>query len=886
AADKAAALGSRSWNPAVRPQLKAATLFKADSAAAGSFRKAGFAAALTFPPEGIFRGAGALVLLDGREADESILRPEAAQAAAFSKGSLNQGYGPETYPASEMGAIALIRQSLLDARWYGAARAAYDRHPAGQSAPETDLALAALGPYAEGKSPFLFACGDELDILRAAKICREFGLKGWALGAGTEYRRASEVAASGLGLILPLDFPEVPDLSQRERELDVSLRELKRWDAAPENPARLLKAGARFALSAHGLEKPEQFLDKLRLAVRRGLDRDSALAALTTVPAARLGMDKTLGRLDKGYLASFILVEGDLFDKGRVLETWVAGERFEILAQPPVDPRGKWQVSLRDGVTAQVEIGGQAPKFSATAEVQGRKLKASTVALEERRLSLAFPTDSLGRPGVARLWAILAADTLRGEGVEADGSTFAWSALRTAPAEPKPDSAKDKPVSPALFGTVYPDGAFGWSTPPEQPADLLVKNAVIWTCGPAGKLEGADLLVHAGKIVKVGKGLTAPAGATVVDAAGRHVTPGIIDAHSHLAIAGGVNEGTHALVSEVRIEDVIDPDDIDIYRQLAGGTTMALLIHGSANPIGGQTSLVKLRWGELPERMIFDAQQPAIKFALGENVKQNYLPDQYARRYPRSRMGVEQFMLDSFQAARDYRSRWKIYEEQRKKQPDLVPPRRDLRQEALLEVLDGKRQVQCHSYRQDEILAMMRVAEREGFRIGMFIHVLEGYKVADELARHGAYPTTFSDWWAYKAEVVDAIPYNGALMRAQGCTVSFNSDNDELGRRLNYEAAKAVKYGGVPPEEALKFVTLNPAIQLGVAARVGSLEPGKDADFVIWSGDPLSVYSHCEQTWLDGRRFFDRTEDSRMRLTVESQRAALIQKILRSGGEK
>jgi len=372
----------------------------------------------------------------------------------------------------------------------------------------------------------------------------------------------------------------------------------------------------------------------------------------------------------------------------------------------------------------------------------------------------------------------------------------------------------------------------------------------------------------------------------VIDATGRHVTPGIIDAHSHLAIAGGVNEGTHALVSEVRIEDVIDPDDINIYRQLAGGTTMAMLIHGSANPIGGQTALVKLRWGETPERMIFDGQQQAIKFALGENVKQNYLPDQYARRYPRSRMGVEQFMADAFRAARDYRSRWKIYEEQRKKQPDLVPPRRDLRQEPLLEVLDGKRQVQCHSYRQDEILAMMRVAEREGFRVGLFIHVLEGYKVADELSRHGAFPTTFSDWWAYKFEVYDAIPYNGALMREQGLTVSFNSDNDELGRRLNLDAAKAVKYGGVPPEEALKFVTLNPAIQLGVASRVGSLEPGKDADFVIWSGSPLSVWSRCEQTWLDGRRYFDREEDLELRRIAESQRAALVQKILRAGGDK
>ena len=370
-----------------------------------------------------------------------------------------------------------------------------------------------------------------------------------------------------------------------------------------------------------------------------------------------------------------------------------------------------------------------------------------------------------------------------------------------------------------------------------------------------------------------------------LDGRGKHLTPGLIDAHSHMAIEGNVNENTHPITSEVRIEDVIDCDDIDIYRQLAGGITSALLIHGSANPIGGQGALIKLRWGGLPGEMLFEGAKPVIKFALGENVTQAARPNPV--RFPATRMGVEQFFRDWFGAARDYRRNLESCERLRKSSPDLVPPRRDLRLEALLEVLDGKLVVHCHSYRQDEILSMLRTAEEAGFKIGVLIHILEGYKVAEAIRAHGAMPSTFSDWWAYKFEVYDAIPYNGALMHEQGLVVSFNSDDQELARRMNLEAAKAVKYGGVEKVEALKFVTANPAAQLRVSDRVGSLEPGLDADFVVWSGDPLSSYSICEQTWIDGRKYFDRQEDLRLRQTAREQRLALVQKILRrSGGKK
>ncbi len=375
-----------------------------------------------------------------------------------------------------------------------------------------------------------------------------------------------------------------------------------------------------------------------------------------------------------------------------------------------------------------------------------------------------------------------------------------------------------------------------------------------------------------GRIAAVGKDLEAPPGAVVVDARGRHITPGIIDAHSHTAIRGGVNEATQAVTAEVRVLDALNPDDIALYRELAGGVTVANLLHGSANPIGGQSCVIKLRWGAKPDEFVFTAADPGIKFALGENVKQSNWGDRFTTRYPQTRMGVVEIMRDALARAREYGERRRAFAAGRLK----IPPRRDLELDALLEVLEGKRKVHCHSYRQDEIIALLRTAESFGFRIGTLQHILEGYKAAPEIAAHGAHASTFSDWWAYKYEVIDAIPYNGALMHQAGIVVSFNSDSSELARRLNVEAAKAVKYGGLPPEEALAFVTRNPAIQLGVAERCGTLEPGKDADFVIWSDDPLSTRAVCLETWIDGRRRFSRAEDQKLRARARTERAALL----------
>ncbi|HEY7575776.1 MAG TPA: amidohydrolase, partial [Thermoanaerobaculia bacterium] len=423
--------------------------------------------------------------------------------------------------------------------------------------------------------------------------------------------------------------------------------------------------------------------------------------------------------------------------------------------------------------------------------------------------------------------------------------------------------------------------------PVATPGAVVVRGATIWTEGPSGVLEGADLVVSGGKVVAVGKNLTAPAGALEIDGRGKHVTPGIIDAHSHTAVDGQVNEFVRPVSSEVRIRDAMDPTDVAIYRELAGGTTAANVLHGSANAIGGQNAIVKWRWGAGPDELFVEGAPEGIKFALGENPKQSNFQNPRPR-YPATRMGVANLIRQQFLAARDYRKRQEEYKKAAAvKGANPIPPRKDLQLEAIAEILEGKRQIHCHSYRKDEILEVLRVAEEFGVKIATLQHILEGYKVADEIAKHGAGASSFSDWWAYKFEVYDAIPWNGALMRERGVLVSFNSDSDELARRLNGEAAKAVRYGGVPPADALAFVTINPARQLGIEKRVGSLEPGKDGDFVIWSGEPLSAESLASETWIEGKKYFDRAADVSGRPALEKERQDLVAKAkARAGADK
>jgi imidazolonepropionase-like amidohydrolase len=414
---------------------------------------------------------------------------------------------------------------------------------------------------------------------------------------------------------------------------------------------------------------------------------------------------------------------------------------------------------------------------------------------------------------------------------------------------------------------------------------ILIRNATVMTV-TKGTMQNGSVLIENGKISAIGKNINAPADATVVDASGKFLIPGIIDCHSHTAVEGGVNEGTVSDSSMVDIRDVLNPSDINIYRALAGGLTVSNVLHGSANAIGGQTVVIKLRWGKTAQEMIFEGATPGIKFALGENPKRQGYPAQGfgatgpapERRYPGTRMGVEEVIRQSFLEAKAYQAEWKLYNEKVAKGEHAIPPRKDLRLEPLVEVLEGKRYVHAHCYRSDEILMLIRVADEMGFKIRTFQHVLEGYKVAKEIAAHGAGASTFSDWWSYKIEAYDASPYNAALMTKKGVVVSLNSDSDELQRHLNLEAAKVMRYGGLNENEALAMVTINPAKQLGIDDKVGSIEVGKSADLVLFDKHPLSGFSKPQKVWIDGHEYFDREKDIETRPEFEKKKKALQDK--------
>ncbi|MEO8432259.1 MAG: amidohydrolase family protein [Acidobacteriota bacterium] len=756
---------------------------------ADSYRRVGFAVVAAAPVGGILRGRGAVVGLGDGALEERVLAAESAHYVSLDpdRGDVSSGSGRGAYPVSKMGAMAVVRQRFATALWWRDAEAAYGRKPVGRARPPYDPGAAALVPAAEGRETVVFEAGDVLSLLRGLKIARELKLKARFVGAGDEYRLRQQVAEARPDLVLRVDFPRPYRTEDDAEWIDVPLERLQRIDRSPSNPAWLREAGIRFSFTTAGLDEPEEFPRRVREAIARGLSRQDAFAAVTTVPAAQLGFGDRLGSIEPGKIANLVASTGEPFTpNARPGEIWIDGRHYDL-----PDRRG-----------------------SAAARGAGG---ASGSSAESRP-------------------------------------------------EPEPDARAFPP----------PDRG-----PVASPAAVVIRHATIWTEGPAGLIEDGDLVAVHGRITAVGRALAAPPGAVEVDGRGLHLTPGLVDCHSHSAMDGAGNEGTHAVSAEVRVQDVIDPFDVAAYRELAGGTTTANVLHGSANAIGGQNAVVKWRWGGGPDDDFFAGAPAGIKFALGENPKQSNWTNPRPR-YPATRMGVANLIRERFLAARDYRRRQEEYRKAASvRGASPIPPAPDLQLEAIAEILEGKRMIHCHSYRKDEILAMIRVAEEFGVKVGTFQHVLEGYKVADEIAKHGAGASTFSDWWAYKPEAYDAIPYNGALMRERGVLVSFNSDSDELARRLNWEAAKAVRYGNVPPAEALAFVTSNPAKQLGIFQRVGSLEPGKDADFVLWSGDPLATSSIALQTWIEGRRYFDRRDDLARRPALERERAELVDRARR-----
>jgi imidazolonepropionase-like amidohydrolase len=890
-AEDAPVRGALHWNPQVRAWVHAAELLGVDDDRAERLRAQGFTTAMAVPQLGMIRGQTAAVSLNGRGADSAVLGGGIAQSVVLDRDNRVGG----GYPTSGMGAVAFLRQVLLDADWYIRAREAYEAAPAGLERPEFNLGLAALEPSLRGELPIVFETSDAEELLRALRIADEFGVVPWVVGSGSEYRLLDTIAAHDVPLILPVAFPDAPDVADPGDALDVELDELRHWYLAPENPSRLASAGVEFALTTFDLDDDDDFLANVREAVRRGLPADTALAALTTTPARLLGLDRTHGTLEAGKIASLVVADGELFTgDAEVSDVWIDGRHFEVTAPEALDLRGTWSVEIAGATTldAGMTLEGSPTRVSGqvTADSQSAPLTNTRVQQGGRRLEVAFESAALGleseTAGLVRVWATASAnaDELNGWGELPDGRRLSFHAERTAgPTSGATGSGNGSPTGtsngtaaatqtapPLQLADIRPAIAYGRESMPEQPQAVLVRNATVWTQGPQGIIEGGDLLVEAGRVSQVGQNLTAPAGAVVIDATGKHVTPGIIDAHLHAGASGGINETGSAIVPEVQLGDMLTMDNPWTYLQLAGGTTTAHVMHGSANPIGGQNQIVKMRWGALPEDIKFEGAPRTVKFALGEN------PKRREGRYPDTRMGTHQIIRDHFQAALEYARDRDTWESGGRAG---IPLRRDLRMDALVDILTGNILVQSHSYRQDEILMLMRLAEEYGFRIKAFQHAVEAYKVAPELAAHGAGAAVWSDWSSFKIEAYDGTTYNARLLLEAGVVTSLHSDNSQLSTRMHWEAAKMLRTG-LDEETALSLVTSGTAAVLGIADRVGSLEAGKDGDFVIWSASPLSTFTRAEQTWIDGRKYFDMEEDLRMREQVKRERAQLIQLIL------
>jgi imidazolonepropionase-like amidohydrolase len=880
------------WNAAIAAQRSALAGEGLSQEDRERLRGMGFVVAHIAPDNGLLRGQTAVVSL-GEDRNLSDPTARVINPSLWHSTSLRRGSLGSSYPGSKMGAIALVRQTLADAQWWPDAVRLHEREPSKHARPAPNDAVEAL---ADDRA-LLFVADDELDLLRTARLAAEFDREAVFVGSGTELRRLDAIAALQSSLIVPVSFPARPQVDTISDQNAISLRDLMMWEQAPTNLRRLHSAGVPVSVTTSGLRRGENFWKNLKSAIEHGLSEEDALAMLTTAPAELLGIAGRYGTLEPGKQASFVVVDGDLLGGSPTIrDVWTDGQRHEIKAAP-VDPlSGEFEISLnRNGssISLRVESTDRATKVTFVhapdpdaQAAEGEEEEAESVEIQTRkvertgsRLNLLVDASLFGEDESGTATVRLSFDGERVLGVAklTGNRDVNFTAQRQATAddvgeEKEEDEEAETPDVPEKLA--MPFGAFAYDEMPRQDP-TVIHNATIWTNTDQGVIENGYVIFRDGKVERVGSG--EPGGLPRIyrwiDAKGRHVTPGMMDCHSHTGISGGVNEGTQAVTAEVAIYDVIDPDDINWYRQLAGGVTAVNQLHGSANPIGGQNSVVKLRWGvNHPDDMRMESATSGIKFALGENVKQSNWGGN--GRYPQTRMGVETIIRDSFIAAREYAAR---RDEARRANR---PFRTDYELEVLAEILAGDRLIHCHSYRQDEILMLCRVAEEFGFKIGSFQHVLEGYKVAEAIKDHAIGASSFSDWWGYKVEVFDAVPYNGAIMHDVGVNVTFNSDSNEVARRLNTEAAKAVKYGDVNPEEALKFVTLNVAKQLKIDDRVGSIAPGMDADLAVWTADPLSSFARCERTFVDGREMFSLEKDAELRQAMIAERDRIIQKII------
>lgn len=968
----ASASGSH-WSNKISPNDDALRVGLGEDAAK-SLREMGFTAAMIAPDSGIFRGWTGIVSTaadfeDPSQGEPPVYRARTGQAMGFDRG----GWGDPGYPTSHMGVVAMMRQTFSDAD----TRRAMGDH--------SDSTI--LDQITPADTTFYYDISQELEAALADDVASELNHPSIVIvDNGTAHRRLDLFKEMGHPVIVPLTYPETPDVFSVGAMDGVDLAELQHWERAPANARWLHNSGLDVALTTSKMRRGEKFWDNLHTAIEKGLPADQALAMLTTNPAKIIGLGGH-GTIAKDGIANLVVASGDLFDPSadaKIIDTWVDGRRHHISDAKDARFDGLWSSTIvGTNLSIEIRIDGKSVTLIDNAGEKPVETKATKVVIDGN--SISFLTDYEGDDHGAYIHtATLASDgTIRGTTINPAPMTYTpnpdsfewvatpktavatmddfkgtWNAVlsdefkldfkigkdsvtiiervqdgddieqESASAEmingvlnftfehepfgmtgvfsialTKMDDTnlagmgtlpsgkgftvaatkKDKDPDPVHTLPDMPDAPFGPFAYSEAPAQrtVLFTNATVWTQSDKGILENGWVIVRGGKVHSVGTGgYPRIAVDETIDAKGMHITPGLIDAHSHTGLFRfGVNESGQAVTAECRISDSLDPGHPGFYRELAGGLTAANLLHGSANPIGGQSKTIKLRWNaDKPGDMFFDSAKPGIKFALGENVKQSNWGDDNTTRYPQTRMGVETLMRDRFIRAKEYAARGNKTE----------AGYRDIELETLAQILAGDRLIHCHSYRQDEILMLCRIAEEFGFKIGTFQHGLETYKVAEVVREHAIGASIFSDWWAYKVEVVDAIPFAGPINFEAGLLTSFNSDSDDVARRMNVEAGKALKYAklsgiAMSEQEALNFVTLNPAKQLMIDDRVGSIEPGKDADLVVWTGNPLSSLSRPEMTFVDGRLLFSRELDAQMRQHDAGERQRLIQLIIRDG---
>lgn len=840
------------WNDGINASYDVSREFIPDTKIAGEYRQAGFGAVVTFKADGIARGTSALVTTGDGKANNLLLKNKAT-----ANYSLTKGRSSDLYPVSQFGVIALLRQVNYDAQWYKQLPSGYF-HDDGIEAYTANLTL-----------PQVFEVTNKLEKLRADKIGKEFGISYVIKGGGDEYQTLNDIKKTGDKLIIPVNFPEAPDVKDPYDAANVSYETLKHWELAPSNLSRVSSAGLTFAITSSDLKQRSSFLTNLRKAVKYGLPEKEALKALTFTPASIIGASDLVGALKKNMIANFLITSGNLFsDDCVIFENWVEGTPYRFVDLRMKDVRGTYSLKA-DTSTYKMTLSGSLDKPAIKLTHDSVEVKGATFSLDREIVTINFE-QSKSR---FRLSGYFKGKDMEGKGQLENGKWISWIATYTSSATEAEKQKKPSPPVPELGKVVYPFAAYGWTELPVQ-EDVLFKNATVWTNEQDGNLLNTDVLVQKGKIARIGKNIQAEAVKTV-DGTGLYLTSGIIDEHSHIAL-DAVNEMGQAITSEVRCSDVIDPEDISIYRQLSGGVTAAHILHGSANPIGGQSVLIKHRWGRSADELKIENQVGFLKHALGENVKRT------TNRYPNSRMGVEQIITDAYQRAADYRKQWKDWNVLKPAdRTGKIPPRRDLELDALVDVLEKRSFIVCHAYVQSEIVMIMELARQFGVEVNTLIHCNEGYKVADKIKEHGTAASVFSDWWDYKYEVYEGIAYNAAMMVKQGVLTCINSDDDEMGRRLNQEAAKVMKYGGISETEAWKLVTLNPAKILHIDDHMGSIKVGKDADLVLWTDNPLSIYSHPKKTMIDGVVYFDEETDAKMKEQIDSERIRIINNILK-----